>query len=129
MQTGPRKILIADPARAIQWRAFVRRSRFTGEPDDLEKLVAEVGRFAFRVPTAANEGPSWLAVQRAGRGNEHKRSLLLTFDVFWLPERNTDPNTDLENSAFASDYGEPFIVDHTRSPMRFSPSEFCFFRG
>ncbi len=36
----------ADPARAIQWRAFVRRSRFTQELGDLEKLVAEVRRFA-----------------------------------------------------------------------------------
>lgn len=43
----------ADPARAIQWRAFVRRSRFTEELGDLEKLVAEVRRFAFPVLTAA----------------------------------------------------------------------------
>ena len=43
----------ADPARAIQWRAFVRRSRFTQERGDLEKLVAEVRRFAFQVLKAA----------------------------------------------------------------------------
>ena len=43
----------ADPARAIQWRAFVRRSRFTQELGDLEKLVAEVRRFAFPILKAA----------------------------------------------------------------------------
>src|SRR5207253_7440613 len=43
----------ADPARAIQWRAFVRRSRFTQELGDLEKLVAEVRRFALPVLAAA----------------------------------------------------------------------------
>jgi len=43
----------ADPARAIQWRAFVRRSRFTQEPGDLEKLVAEVRRFVFPLLAAA----------------------------------------------------------------------------
>ena len=57
----------ADPARAIQWRAFVRRSRFTEEPGDLEKLVAEVRRFAFPVlrPPSAKDR-SWLAGKRAG---------------------------------------------------------------
>ena len=43
----------ADPARAVQWRAFVRRSRFTQEPGDLEKLVAEVRRFVFPLLAAA----------------------------------------------------------------------------
>ena len=35
-----------DPARATQWRAFVRRNRFTGESHDLAVLVTEVRRFA-----------------------------------------------------------------------------------
>jgi hypothetical protein len=43
----------SDPARAIQWRAFVRRSRFTEEPGDLEKLVAEVRLFALPLLAAA----------------------------------------------------------------------------
>src|SRR6266704_6603277 len=48
----------ADPARAVQWRAFVRRSRFTQEPGDLEKLVAEVRRFVFPpLAAAAAERP------------------------------------------------------------------------
>jgi hypothetical protein len=56
----------ADPARAIQWRAFVRRSRFAGEPGDLEKLVAEVRRFASPLLAAA-AGPSpFTARWRAG---------------------------------------------------------------
>lgn len=42
-----------DSARAIQWRAFVRRSRFTEEPSDLERLVAEVHRFASPILSAA----------------------------------------------------------------------------
>ena len=43
----------ADPARVLQWRAFVRRSRFTERTDDLKQLVAEVGRFAFPLLAAA----------------------------------------------------------------------------
>jgi hypothetical protein len=55
---GLTEAFYADPARAVQWRAFVRRSRFTGEPEDLEKLVTEVRRFAFPLLTAAaNEKP------------------------------------------------------------------------
>jgi predicted nucleotidyltransferase component of viral defense system len=42
----------ADPARGIQWRAFVRRSRFPDDQDDLQKLVAEVRGFVF--PVLAN---------------------------------------------------------------------------
>lgn len=44
-----------DPARALQWRAFVRRSRFTAQPDDLKQLVAEVRRFASPLLVAASE--------------------------------------------------------------------------
>jgi hypothetical protein len=43
----------SDPARAIQWGAFVRRSRFMDEPGELEKLVAEVRLFAFPLLAAA----------------------------------------------------------------------------
>jgi hypothetical protein len=42
-----------DPARALHWRAFIRRSRFTEQPDDLKQLVAEVSRFASPLLSAA----------------------------------------------------------------------------
>ena len=45
-----------DPARATQWRAFVRRNRFASEPDDLAILVAEVRRFADPLLAAATNG-------------------------------------------------------------------------
>jgi hypothetical protein len=38
-----------DPARAIQWRAFVRRSRFGEEAGDLAQLVDEIRPFALPV--------------------------------------------------------------------------------
>ena len=41
----------ADPARAVQWRAFVRRSRFESE-SGLDEIVAQVRRFA-SAPLAA----------------------------------------------------------------------------
>jgi predicted nucleotidyltransferase component of viral defense system len=48
----------ADPSRSLQWRAFVRRSRFTEHPNDLEQLVAEVRRFAIPLlAAAAAKGP------------------------------------------------------------------------
>jgi hypothetical protein len=57
----------SDPARAIQWRAFVRRSRFTEEPGDLEKLVAELRRFALPLLAAAGgEGPFMARWQAGG---------------------------------------------------------------
>jgi hypothetical protein len=56
----------SDPARTIQWRAFVRRSRFTEEPGDLEKLVAEVRRFAFPVLAAAIGERPFMARWQAG---------------------------------------------------------------
>ena len=55
-----------DPARAIQWRAFVRRSRFTEEPGDLEKLVAEVRRFASPILKAAIGERPFMARWQAG---------------------------------------------------------------
>jgi len=42
-----------DPARALQWRAFVRRSRFTEQPDALKQLVLEVRQFATPILLAA----------------------------------------------------------------------------
>jgi predicted nucleotidyltransferase component of viral defense system len=51
--TGLTAAFSADPARAIQWRAFVKRSRFSEQPRDLEILVAEVRRFAFPLLGAA----------------------------------------------------------------------------
>jgi hypothetical protein len=42
-----------DPARSLQWRAFIRRSRFTEQPDDLKQLVIEVRRFALPLLAAA----------------------------------------------------------------------------
>jgi len=44
----------ADPARSLQWLAFLRRSRFVEQPDDLKQLVVEVRRFAIPVLTAAS---------------------------------------------------------------------------
>ena len=55
---GLTEAFYADAARATQWRAFLRRSRFPEESGDLEKLVAEVRRFAFPLlAAAANEKP------------------------------------------------------------------------
>jgi len=45
-----------DPARAIQWRAFVRRSRFGPETGELTRLVGEVRPFALPVLSAAAAG-------------------------------------------------------------------------
>ena len=63
---GLTEAFYADPARAIQWRAFVRRSRFTGQPGDLEKLVAEVRRFAFPLLAAAGGERPFIARWPAG---------------------------------------------------------------
>ena len=45
-----------DPARAVQWRAFVRRSRFGDEAGDLALLVAEIRPFALPVLSAVATG-------------------------------------------------------------------------
>ena len=55
----------ADPARSLQWLAFLRRSRFVEQPDDLKQLVVEVRRFAIPVLTAASTGHT-LAQWHAG---------------------------------------------------------------
>ena len=41
-----------DPARVLQWRAFVRRSRFGGETADLTRLVDEIKPFALPLLSA-----------------------------------------------------------------------------
>lgn len=56
----------ADPIRGIQWRAFVRRSRFPHEPGDLHKLVAEVRRFVLPVLAAAAGEKPFTANWQAG---------------------------------------------------------------
>jgi predicted nucleotidyltransferase component of viral defense system len=45
-----------EPARTVQWRAFVRRSRFVEDAGDLARLVAEIRRFALPVLSAAAAG-------------------------------------------------------------------------
>lgn len=56
----------SDPARAIQWRAFARRSRFTEEPGDLEKLIAEVRLFGLPILAAAAGERPFIARWRTG---------------------------------------------------------------
>ncbi|MCX6621971.1 MAG: nucleotidyl transferase AbiEii/AbiGii toxin family protein [Acidobacteria bacterium] len=56
----------ADPARAVQWRAFVRRSRFESE-SGLDEIVAQVRRFA-SAPLAATAREDSFA--RAGKGTD-----------------------------------------------------------
>jgi len=45
-----------DPARAIQWRAFVRRSRFGEEAGERVRLVTEIRQFALPVLSAVAGG-------------------------------------------------------------------------
>ena len=46
------------PARAIQWRAFVRRSRFSEESGELARLVTKIRQFALPMFSAiAAENP------------------------------------------------------------------------
>jgi predicted nucleotidyltransferase component of viral defense system len=55
-----------DPARIIQWRAFLRRSRFQEEPPDLQRLVMEVRRFALPILGLLANGEVFHASWRAG---------------------------------------------------------------
>jgi predicted nucleotidyltransferase component of viral defense system len=50
-----------DPARMIQWRAFLRRSRFQEEPLDLQRLVMEVRQFALPILDALSDGQTFVA--------------------------------------------------------------------
>ncbi len=55
-----------DPARAIQWRAFVRRSRFTEEAGDLARLVSEIREFALPVLSAIAAGNLFKVLWKPG---------------------------------------------------------------
>lgn len=55
-----------DPARAVQWRAFVRRSRFDEEAGDLVRLVAEIRPFALPVLSAIAAKDKFQARWKAG---------------------------------------------------------------
>jgi predicted nucleotidyltransferase component of viral defense system len=54
-----------DPARSLQWLAFIRRSRFTEHGNDLEQLVLEVRRFAVPLLIAAS-GEGFVATWDSG---------------------------------------------------------------
>src|SRR5262249_30306520 len=55
-----------DPSRAVQWRAFVRRSRFDEEAGDLARLVAEIRPFALPVLSAIAAKDTLQARWKAG---------------------------------------------------------------
>jgi hypothetical protein len=56
-----------DPARAIQWRAFVRRSRFDKEEvGELARLVTEIRTFALPVLSAIASGNPFKALWKPG---------------------------------------------------------------
>jgi predicted nucleotidyltransferase component of viral defense system len=55
----------ADPARAVQWRAFVRRSRFESE-SELDEIVAQVRRFASAPLAATAQGDAFHLKWRPG---------------------------------------------------------------
>ncbi len=59
-----------DPARAVQWRAFVRRSRFDEEAGDLTRLVAEIRPFALPVLSAIAAKGTFRARWKAGGPRE-----------------------------------------------------------
>ncbi len=55
-----------EPARAIQWRAFVRRSRFPDQPGELRRLIDDIRRFAIEPLAAVAERKTFNAVWLAG---------------------------------------------------------------
>jgi Nucleotidyl transferase AbiEii toxin, Type IV TA system len=55
-----------DPARAIQWRAFVRRSRFSEEAGELVRLVTEIRQFALPMLSAIAAGNPFKALWKPG---------------------------------------------------------------
>jgi predicted nucleotidyltransferase component of viral defense system len=63
---GLTKAYCDDPARAIQWRAFVRRSRFGEEAGELVRLVGEVRQFALPVLSAVAAGIPFKALWKPG---------------------------------------------------------------
>ena len=66
-----------DPARAVQWRAFVRRSRFGEEVSDLERLVGEIRRFVLPLLSAVWVEERFELCWKPGRPWENKRTYLL----------------------------------------------------
>ena len=55
-----------DSARAIQWRAFVRRSRFSEESGELARLVTEIRQFALPMFSAIAAGNPFEALWKPG---------------------------------------------------------------
>jgi len=51
-----------DPARATQWRAFVRRSRFSEESGEWARLVTEIRQFALSMRSAIAAGNPFKAL-------------------------------------------------------------------
>lgn len=56
----------ADPARAVQWRAFVRRSRFPEQSGDLDEIVAGIRTFVLPLFAAATKEEPFQALWKAG---------------------------------------------------------------
>jgi predicted nucleotidyltransferase component of viral defense system len=56
----------ADLARAIQWRVFIRRSRFAEQAGDLEQLVVEIREFALPALAAVADEKALKARWRPG---------------------------------------------------------------
>jgi hypothetical protein len=51
---GLTEAYFTDPSRQLQWRAFIRRSRFADQDVDLKELVSEVRRFAIPLLESAS---------------------------------------------------------------------------
>jgi hypothetical protein len=56
----------ADPARVVQWRAFVRRSRFGEEADELMHIINEVRSFVLPVLSRLAAGKPFNARWKPG---------------------------------------------------------------
>jgi hypothetical protein len=55
-----------DPARAVQWRAFVRRSRFSEESGGLVRLVTGIRQSALPVLSGVSVGNPFKALWKLG---------------------------------------------------------------
>jgi len=56
----------SDPARELQWQAFLRRSRLAEEPGDLNSLASDVRRFVAPPLSSVASQKAFNAVWRAG---------------------------------------------------------------
>jgi len=56
----------SDPAKSVQWRAFLRRSRFTDEPVALDDLVTAVQGFASAPLSAAAANTRFRSIWKPG---------------------------------------------------------------